>query len=73
MTHYELTTVKATLNGEMLNAILVHDTNEEFHDGDRILIDYSLSSLDSDETIDDALFNDGLMFDVNEDGYYVVE
>lgn len=58
---YEITTIKAIAEcaneTEIQDAILIHENNDEFSNGDCILFGYSADELEADEDITDALIN----------------
>lgn len=58
---YEITTIKAIAEcagePEIQDALLIHNTNEEFNDGDCILFGYTADEFEADEDITEALIN----------------
>lgn len=59
--NYTLTSIKAVpyeLPEEVQDAILIHNNNEEFEDGDCILFGYGISEFESDYDVETALINE---------------
>lgn len=60
MEQYTLTEIKAVAydDTEIQDAILVHKNDYEFYDQDVIIFGRSMNEFNSDEDVEDALFND---------------
>ena len=74
---FEINTIKAIAEcageSEVQEALLIHEKNDEFHNGDCILFGYSADELTSDEEVADALFNNTPeTYWTVEDGIYYV-
>lgn len=56
---YEITNIKAVATGDIVvqDALLIHATNDDHHDGDCILYGYTADELISDDDIAEALIN----------------
>ena len=74
MKRYELTEIKAIAYGdtEVQDAILVHDREDEFGDGDCLIFDASIDHFNSDEDVEYRLINDccPTYFDIVDGIYY---
>lgn len=73
---FEITTIKAIAEcageSEVQDALLIHEINDEFHNGDCILFGYSADELTSDEEIAEALINNTPISDWSiENGIYI--